>query len=846
MFLETPPPPNLTEARRLLNAGLKLVKLHPYTKQPIGIEWNKHSATSIDDDATGYGIPLTVNGLCSIDPDHMEMARVTMKAWCFDLDELLNAGVRTSSTRPDSGGRSAFLADPEGKARWLPFRVFDGQGRSLTLLELRAASMNLQDVVPGIIYANKDSGELYSQQYANEHRFDAAPTVPERFLALWRELSTNDDKLREYSRIAIDAIRDAGFKVNGDEPQYRPPMGGGVQLAFPAKGVRTEFNKAHTVDTILTRHGYTYHERKGRWAHPGATGAPAIRPIPGKEGLWQSDHGGDPLHGTFDAWAAHVQLDHAGDVDAAVTAWLWKDLPVVSEVMPKKSQEVTPVEQTMERLTHALPDSDERRQLAEVLLKAVDHLPPIEQTDWHKQLCHEMEWNQKAFSKIIKDLRNKWYDDQEVKTPAWAQGWYFVTRNDQFYNPSLGVEVSQTGFDNEFRRELNPNDNGNRPAAHRVALDDYRIPVVRDVIYMPQLGEVFSLNGKNCVNRFRPSSIPIPDKVLTEVGRVAVSLMDRHLMHICNNRVDVYQALLNWLAFVAQNPGKKVRWSPIIKGIEGDGKSILVQLLTTCLGGANVTSVMPKVIVSDYNGYAEGHCVVALEEIRMVGHNRYAAMDMLKPLITNDTVDIHRKGENNYNAPNVSNYIAFTNHSDALPLSNVDRRWMVIFTPWSDGAEMEQAVGQNLNEYFTRLQGALHDHGGALAHWLMSYPISSGFLPNAAAPVTQEKESMRVADKDDHEDTIEEIIESGCIGVSSKVLSTRHLTRALAKPTLSFQDVPQGKTLSRILQRLGWVRYPKQIKWQSEVCQIWTKGKPPEDNDALRAMLDTTLNSGER
>lgn len=408
------PSPNLTEARRLLNAGLKLVKLHPYTKQPIGIEWNKHSATSIDDDATGYGIPLTVNGLSSIDPDHMEMARVTMKAWGFDLDELLNAGVRTSSTRPDSGGRSAFLADPEGKARWLPFRVFDGQGRSLTLLELRAASMNLQDVVPGIVYANKDSGELYSQQYANEHRFDAAPTVPERFLALWRELSTNDDKLREYSRIAIDAIRDAGFKVNGDAPQYRPPMGGGVQLAFPAKGIRTEFNKAHTVDTILTRHGYTYHERKGRWAHPGATGAPAIRPIPGKEGLWQSDHGGDPLHGTFDAWAAHVQLDHAGDVDAARAEWMWQGINTDGEVSfldaPKKKTPTSVtdgLQQLMDRLR--LSEPEEARSVVVDLLRLAEELPQLEQIEWHKQVRDVMHWNTPDFKGVLKELRSEWY-----------------------------------------------------------------------------------------------------------------------------------------------------------------------------------------------------------------------------------------------------------------------------------------------------------------------------------------------------------------------------------------------------------------------------------------------------
>ena len=46
-----------------------------------------------------------------------------------------------------------------------------------------------------------------------------------------------------------------------------------------------------------------------------------MRPIPGKVGLWQSDHASDPLHGTFDAWTAFVVLDHSGGLAAAEAEW---------------------------------------------------------------------------------------------------------------------------------------------------------------------------------------------------------------------------------------------------------------------------------------------------------------------------------------------------------------------------------------------------------------------------------------------------------------------------------------------------------------------------------------------
>lgn len=328
------PNPDLSEARRLHAAGMKLVKLHTNSKQPIGDEWNKHPAKQIDADATGYGLPLAMNGLCSIDPDHVEMARVGMAAWGFDLDDLMAQGVRTASTRPNSGGRAAFLADEMEMIRWLSFRVFGADGESITVLELRAKSENLQDVIPGIVYADKNTGELYSQQYANDRRFDDAPALPDEFARTWRMLSQDDDKYREYSKIFTDAIIAAGFTVNDKKPHHKPPMGSGEKLAFPAPCRRDYNSQPGIMDDILTRHSYQYHSRLDRWSHPGATGAPGIRLIPGKKDLYQSDHAGDPLHGTFDPWAAHVQLDHGGDVEAAIAAWTAAEFDRLTQEAP--------------------------------------------------------------------------------------------------------------------------------------------------------------------------------------------------------------------------------------------------------------------------------------------------------------------------------------------------------------------------------------------------------------------------------------------------------------------------------------------------------------------------------
>lgn len=296
--------PDLTEARRLFAKGFKLCKLQPNSKQPAGLEWNRHPVKAIDDDATGYGVPLAVNGLCSIDPDRADDARTILRALGFDLDELVQAGVRSASTRQGSGGRSAFKAPPG--LRWVKFS-FAEIG---TVLELRAESPNLQDVLPGLVYMDK-AGNLCTQQYTNTHRLDEAPELPPAFRAWWQRLSTDVEFLREQQRKAGAAL--------GVKPHLAVSAGPtGQSLAFPSP-LRPWFNERNTAPDILRAHGYA-EPLPGRYAPPTATGAPGVRPIPGKDDLWQSDHASDPLHGCFDAWTAFVVLEHGGDLAAAEEA----------------------------------------------------------------------------------------------------------------------------------------------------------------------------------------------------------------------------------------------------------------------------------------------------------------------------------------------------------------------------------------------------------------------------------------------------------------------------------------------------------------------------------------------
>lgn len=795
MFLDAPIQPDLTEAKRLHAAGLKLVKLHNYTKQPIGIEWNKHSAVSIDDDATGYGLPLAVNGLCSLDPDHVDMARAGLAAWGFDLDDLLAAGVRTSSTRPNSGGRSAFRADPGNLCRWLTINVFDSNGKGTTVLELRAKSPNLQDVVPGVVYTGKGSPEVYSQQYAGAHRFDNAPALPDAFLKLWQELSTDDDKLREYSQRFVDGIVAAGYTLDGDTPMYRPPMGGGTKLAFPAKGVRTDFNEATTVESILERHGYTYHEVKQRWAHPGATGAPAIRPIPEKEGLWQSDHGGDPLHGTFDAWAAHVQLDHGGDTERAIVEWLWKGVDVVEPTIGDAAGELqavsflnakddaTPLQQLMDRLRVSEPEEAER--IVPKILKVLESLPELQRVNWHKQVRDVMHWNAAEFKAILKDLREGWKTDLDNGFGKFNPYRYiYLAPRNEFYDIHSGMTLVPRGLDNKYITET-----GDEPASRLLLLSVPTELSVADrlgwnpVSVEPPKREqiIYEDEGKRMVNTWRGFALsPIKGDV---------SLWLAHVEYLIPNQAE-RDGVLNWLASLVQRPASKPSFAIIHRGTARNGKDSLYAPLTMAMGDA-AREVKIKDVIEGWGDNLFQRKFLIIPEVKRT-QDRDASNEMktiVAPTATGKRT-LNLKGGQVVTQVDCMGVLMMTNYRSGFTIDRDDQRYFVVDS-WVEPKDAD---------YYRTLQQWYRAGGAAMVLGYLMHRDISGFNHNVLPFVTDGAREMAQASRYDYEQDLEDLVNEGLPPFDKGVVTSKAL-----KAHCRMLNIRVGNNgLDTAMEQIGW------------------------------------------
>lgn len=427
----------------------------------------------------------------------------------------------------------------------------------------------------------------------------------------------------------------------------------------------------------------------------------------------------------------------------------------------------------------------------------------------------------------------------------WAEHYVWCVFENAFIDTTNQLVVSVMSFNAVHGRDVKgrwvTGMGEQMPAAH-VALQELQVPVVQRRMYLPGADAVFQMDGVSFLNTYMPDMIP-PSKPASEWSAdeaETVELFKAHIKMLC--RDDGYAYMLWYLAHNAQFPGKKIRHSPLLKGIQGDGKSLLGRLMEAAIGSANVAAIGPTEVATAFNGWAEGAAFRVVEEIRMVGHSRYDTLNSMKPVITNHRISINRKGKDPYNIVNVTNYLFLTNYIDALPLSNDDRRFGIIVSPFRDKEELKAATGGQ--DYFDRLFHGLEHHGAALRGWLTGIDLNAdewrGYQADGRAPETFWAGVMAATAHDHNDDSVADLIEEGNHpGVSKTIVSVNHLMAALGMSATASADV---HAVTRSLAKLNYTKMPSQVWWKGKNRRCWTTSDAClMDKDKARAALDETV-----
>jgi hypothetical protein len=196
---------------------------------------------------------------------------------------------------------------------------------------------------------------------------------------------------------------------------------------------------------------------------------------------------------------------------------------------------------------------------------------------------------------------------------------------------------------------------------------------------------------------------------------------------------------LSYLCSAAQNPGVKFQWCLFLQGVEGSGKTFLIEALTAAVGREDyVTSANVKDIGNVFNSNYYRKLLVVLEEVN--AHESPSMMGAIKALITNRRIEYQPKGLTQFTGDNCANFILTANNKTGILKTANDRRYACVYiAPQS----VEDLAAAGLTErYFELLWDWFDNRGGreAINYWLHNTAPIAAYDPAGSAkraPVTE-------------------------------------------------------------------------------------------------------------
>ena len=387
--------------------------------------------------------------------------------------------------------------------------------------------------------------------------------------------------------------------------------------------------------------------------------------------------------------------------------------------------------------------------------------------------------------------------------PAWAGDWVFIETLCEFYNVRLNYGIRKEAFNAKYDREGDCVAAG--VPASVLALVEYKIPVVVGQLFWPGCGQLMRYDGKALVNTYRAHNV-VPVSEYDAGGLEAVRMFEAQLAMILPVKRE-RELLLHWLVFVYQNAGKRTNWSIILQGAQGSGKTYFKDVMKLLMG-ANARSLDPSAIGGRFSGWATGCLLNIVEEIRVNGVNRYEIMDAIKPFITNAEVAIERKGRDHEIVPNFTSYLFLTNHKDAVPIGDGDRRYCILFSAIQTEEQLYKIFGGEAatGEYFDRLYDTTRANVGALAKYFTDYVLPLDFKPYGRAPSTEGKAEMAGLSISENRQTLEDLLDKHrCELINDEFIDITELNKLCI---MDGDEIPKTRSLSAILLEKGF----RQIK----------------------------------
>ena len=205
--------------------------------------------------------------------------------------------------------------------------------------------------------------------------------------------------------------------------------------------------------------------------------------------------------------------------------------------------------------------------------------------------------------------------------------------------------------------------------------------------------------------------------------------------NICRGDEDLYEYVLDWMADAIQNPGKRPGVALAIRGKQGVGKGVFVNVFASLFGPHAIQVTQSSHLVGNFNAHLRDKLLVFADEAFWAGDKR--AEGVLKGLVTEDKIAIEMKGIDMQPSPNYVRLILASNNEWIIPASADQRRFVVI--------EASEARMQDAS-YFGSIINQIENGGREALMYLLSERDLNGVnlrnIPKTDALVMQQLHSL--------------------------------------------------------------------------------------------------------
>lgn len=415
----------------------------------------------------------------------------------------------------------------------------------------------------------------------------------------------------------------------------------------------------------------------------------------------------------------------------------------------------------------------------------------------------------------------------------YVDDYVFMTSSAEYMHRDNKCVMGPRAFDVKHTRETPLDLDDNPQHATLYTLD--KIECVEAAMYAPMFGDVFNYAGLDYLNSYAPVDL-VPVK---GDGKIVERIIG-HIKHLLTDERE-QQIVINYLAHNVQRTGVKLQWGVVLQGVQGDGKTLLSELMQLVMGINNVRLLNVQTLESNFSAWAAGQCMTFIEELKLDNFRKYEILNNLKPYISNQVVEVVGKGKDPRVMLNTTNYFALTNFKDALPLDDKDRRYCVLFSQWQSSGKLEEFENANPN-YYHNIYEDMRNGADELLWWLLNHDIPQSFLDTKRAPTTAAKHAMSMLAKSDGFLLVEDAIaEFDGVMINDEVVNltalTSHTSSAFAE---GYEHFPKTTAVKNILTDMGYhnigVYKNKQRKNQVVYCKDDTK-KAIDFKDTLNKIV---------